>query len=148
MSADGVIKVADFGLSEDVYMKNYFRISKDSSSVGMEVKLPIKWMAPESIHDGLFSEKTDVVCMTIAYTTELLQYTHTHTSQWSYGVLCWEVFTLGKSPYPGMSSKEVVDLIDSGERMDPPKNLACTKDTYVCNLHYHSRFICNTTDLH
>ena len=71
MSADGVIKVADFGLSEDVYMKNYFRMTKDSSA-GKEVKLPIKWMALESIHDGLFSEKTDVVCMTSVYTTELL----------------------------------------------------------------------------
>ena len=71
MSADGVIKVADFGLSEDVYTKNYFRMTEDSSS-GKEVKLPIKWMALESIHDGLFSEKTDVVCITYVYTTELL----------------------------------------------------------------------------
>ena len=71
MSADGVIKVADFGLSEDVYMNNYFRMTEDSSA-GKEVKLPIKWMALESIHDGLFSEKTDVVCITYVYTTELL----------------------------------------------------------------------------
>ena len=51
-----VIRVSDFGLSEDVYAKNYFRQGKDSS-----VKLPVKWMAPESLQDGIFSEKTDVV---------------------------------------------------------------------------------------
>ena len=62
MSVDGVIKVADFGLSEDVYAKNYFRLNVDDSSQKAQVKLPIKWMALESIHDGLFSEKTDVVC--------------------------------------------------------------------------------------
>ena len=52
-----VIKIADFGLSEDVYLKNYFRQNDDNQSI----KLPIKWMAPESLNDGVFSEKTDVV---------------------------------------------------------------------------------------
>ena len=52
-----VIKIADFGLSEDIYAKNYFRQSGSDKSV----KLPVKWMAPESLSDGVFSEKTDVV---------------------------------------------------------------------------------------
>ena len=52
-----VIKITDFGLSEDVYAKNYFR----QGSSGEVVKLPVKWMAPESLTDGLFSEKSDVV---------------------------------------------------------------------------------------
>jgi len=52
-----LIKIADFGLSEDVYAKNYFR---QGSSDEM-VKLPVKWMAPESLTDGHFSEKSDVV---------------------------------------------------------------------------------------
>ena len=52
-----VIKIADFGLSEDVYSKNYFRQSGSDKSV----KLPVKWMAPESLSDGVFSEKSDVV---------------------------------------------------------------------------------------
>ena len=51
-----VIKVADFGLTEDIYSRSYFRQSKDA-----KVKLPIKWMAPESLHDGVFTEQTDVV---------------------------------------------------------------------------------------
>ena len=51
-----MIKVADFGLSENMENKEYFRQTK-----GEVIKLPLKWLAPESIDDGVFSEKTDVV---------------------------------------------------------------------------------------
>ena len=53
-----MIKITDFGLSEDVFVKNYFR----QGAVEGSVKLPVKWMAPESLSDGHFSEKSDVVC--------------------------------------------------------------------------------------
>ena len=52
-----MIKIADFGLSEDIYSKTYFRQKSHTS-----VKLPVKWMALESLQEGVFSEKTDVVC--------------------------------------------------------------------------------------
>ena len=67
---EGIIKVADFGLSEDVYASNYFKQLKGSSESSSCVKLPVKWMALESLHDGLFSEKSDVVSWknTIQYT--------------------------------------------------------------------------------
>ena len=52
-----VIKVADFGFSENMYTRAYVRTVVDGG-----VKLPVKWMAPESLLDGVFSEKTDVVC--------------------------------------------------------------------------------------
>ena len=52
----GVIKVADFGLTEDMYDANYYRQEK-----GTEGKVPIRWMAPESIEDNIYNEKTDVV---------------------------------------------------------------------------------------
>ena len=52
-----MIKVSDFGLTEDVYARNYFRQGREDGVV----KLPVKWMSPESLHDGVFTEKTDVV---------------------------------------------------------------------------------------
>ena len=51
-----VLKVADFGLSENTYAKSYVRQEQTAG-----VKLPVKWMAYESLTNGIFSEKTDVV---------------------------------------------------------------------------------------
>ena len=57
-----MLKVADFGLSEDIYARNYFRQTALQDSEGeTPVKLPVRWMAVESLHDGIFTEKTDVV---------------------------------------------------------------------------------------
>ena len=60
MGASGVTRVADFGLSEDIYTRNYYRQSKSDTTV----KLPVRWMPPESIADGIFTEKSDVVSAT------------------------------------------------------------------------------------
>ena len=57
IDAHFLIKITDFGLSEDVFVRNYFR----QGSAGEVVKLPVKWMAPESLSDGHFSEISDVV---------------------------------------------------------------------------------------
>ncbi|XP_019859517.1 PREDICTED: muscle, skeletal receptor tyrosine-protein kinase-like [Amphimedon queenslandica] len=112
---NGIIKVADFGLSEDIYACNYFRQLKnsDNNSGSSTVKLPVKWMALESLHDGLFSEKSDV---------------------WSYGVLCWEVFSLGKAPYPGLDPIGVVELLDTGGRLQYPHNGTCSQEIYLLML--------------
>ena len=56
-----VIKVSDFGLSEDMYARNYFKQGKLGVEGGDQVKLPVRWMAVESLNDGVFTEKTDVV---------------------------------------------------------------------------------------
>ena len=70
IDSSGVIKVADFGLSEDIYSRNYFRQGKEDA----EVQLPIKWMALESLQDGVFSETTDVVgsCLWTMFGFQLL----------------------------------------------------------------------------
>ena len=60
MDASGVIKVADFGLSVDIYTSAYYRQKKTDTAV----KLPVRWMAPESTIDGIFTEKSDVVSAT------------------------------------------------------------------------------------
>ena len=54
-----MIKVADFGLTEDMYVRKYFRCVK--SEEGNEEKVPIRWMAPESIEKDMYTERTDVV---------------------------------------------------------------------------------------
>lgn len=59
----GNVRVGDFGLAEDVYVKGYFRQGKYDV-----IKLPFKWMAPESLRDGLFSEKSDVVTIIFSCT--------------------------------------------------------------------------------
>ena len=56
---EGVIKVADFGLTEDMYALNYLK--RCSNETGKEDKVPIRWMAPESIENGIYNESTDVV---------------------------------------------------------------------------------------
>ena len=57
IDSSGVIKVADFGLAKDMYASEYFRQDKSGSNV----KLPFKWMPLESLQEGLFSQKSDVV---------------------------------------------------------------------------------------
>ena len=57
--ANGVIKVADFGLVENMYGTNYYRRSKSED----EEKVPIRWMAPESIETNIYNEATDVVSL-------------------------------------------------------------------------------------
>ena len=84
--------ICDFGMSEDVHYVDYFRQSG-------EALLPVRWMAPEAIRDGVFTTKTDV---------------------WSMGVVIWEAFEFGAMPYPGMSNGEVVKEVVKGYQMQKP----------------------------
>ena len=56
------IKIADFGLAKDIYTTEYYRVEKHTT-------LPVKWMSLESLLDGFFDEKTDVVCQRSSTTT-------------------------------------------------------------------------------
>ena len=58
VDAEGIIKVADFGLTENIYNNNYFKRIRSEDS---QEKVPIRWMAPESIESCLYTEATDVV---------------------------------------------------------------------------------------
>ncbi|XP_025101069.1 fibroblast growth factor receptor 4-like isoform X1 [Pomacea canaliculata] len=96
----GVCKITDFGLARDIHgSDNYERRSKGP--------LPIRWMAPEALIDGRHSTWSDV---------------------WSYGILVWEVVTLGASPYPGMSASQVFKFVNDGKKMEKPQH--CTDDLY------------------
>ncbi|XP_064385961.1 uncharacterized protein LOC135334617 isoform X2 [Halichondria panicea] len=102
LDSNGDVKVGDFGLAEDTYAQGYFRQSEAEG-----VKLPYKWMAMESLNDAIFNEKTDV---------------------WSYGVTVWEVFSSGRTPYPGVDPMSLVALLRDGKRLEPPQNIACSTE--------------------
>ncbi|ROT74666.1 putative flocculation protein FLO11 isoform X2 [Penaeus vannamei] len=97
-----VCKIADFGLARSV---------KDLGSDIYEQKsrgaLPIRWMAPESLYMNIFTHKSDV---------------------WSFGILCWEIVTLGSTPYPGMTAREVMRRVREGYRLDRPEH--CRPELY------------------
>uniref|UniRef100_K7FUL4 Tyrosine-protein kinase receptor n=1 Tax=Pelodiscus sinensis TaxID=13735 RepID=K7FUL4_PELSI len=89
-----VAKIGDFGMARDIYRASYYR-------KGGCAMLPIKWMPPEAFMEGIFTSKTDT---------------------WSFGVLLWEIFSLGYMPYPSKSNQEVLEFVTNGGRMNPPKN--------------------------
>ena len=72
-----------------------------------QTALPIRWMSPESLFRGIFSFKTDV---------------------WSFGILVWEIVTLGSTPYPGMSASQVAKSVQVGKVMNCPNH--CHEDIY------------------
>ncbi|GFN76224.1 hepatocyte growth factor receptor [Plakobranchus ocellatus] len=84
-------KVADFGLCRDIYEKGYY--SSDNRK-----KLPIRWMAVESIEQGAYSTKSDV---------------------WSFGVVLWEMSCRGVTPYPGVDGWDVINYLRR-RRLAPP----------------------------
>ncbi|XP_074547299.1 tyrosine-protein kinase SYK isoform X1 [Halichoeres trimaculatus] len=94
-------KISDFGLSKVVAEdQNYYKAKGHG-------KWPVKWYAPECINYFKFSSKSDV---------------------WSFGVLMWEAYSYGQKPYKGMKGNDVLQMIESGQRMDPPVN--CPSEMY------------------
>jgi serine/threonine protein kinase len=87
-----VVKLSDVGLSRTLASSDYYR--KTSNNL-----VPVKWMAPESILERMYTSASDV---------------------WSFGILCWEVFSLGEVPYPRRTAEEVLLLLKRGERMPKP----------------------------
>lgn len=81
-------------LSRDVYQYNMYR----KKGAG---KLPIKWLAIESLTHQVYTSHSDV---------------------WSYGILLYEILTLGSEPYPSIATNDMVRLLNTGYRMERPTN--------------------------
>ncbi|XP_059992576.1 fibroblast growth factor receptor 1 isoform X6 [Lagenorhynchus albirostris] len=101
VTEDNVMKIADFGLARDIHHIDYYKKTTNG-------RLPVKWMAPEALFDRIYTHQSDV---------------------WSFGVLLWEIFTLGGSPYPGVPVEELFKLLKEGHRMDKPSS--CTNELYM-----------------
>ncbi|XP_026332711.1 focal adhesion kinase 1 isoform X5 [Hyposmocoma kahamanoa] len=91
VSNPNCVKLADFGLSKMVEDKSYYKASRG--------KLPIKWMAPESINFRRFTSASDV---------------------WMFGVCMWEILMLGVKPFSGVKNNDVIGKLENGERLALP----------------------------
>ncbi|XP_078373558.1 uncharacterized protein LOC144657125 [Oculina patagonica] len=100
---DKHVKIADFGLMRHT--------DGDIYEVKRQKKLPIKWMAPEAIKDSIYTTQSDV---------------------WSYGILLWEMSTMGGTPYPGINNKELRHLLYTGYRLERPDS--CSQELYSLML--------------
>ncbi|XP_052130405.1 BDNF/NT-3 growth factors receptor-like [Frankliniella occidentalis] len=91
------VKIADFGMSRDVYTCDYYKM-------GGSRALPVRWMSPEALLYGRFTLESDV---------------------WSFGVVLWEVFTRGKLPYYGHTNDEALKLVLQGVLLQLPDSSEC-----------------------
>lgn len=87
-------KVADFGLSRSIRESETDVYQQKSKGA-----LPVRWMAPECLYLQVFTSKSDV---------------------WAFGILLWEIVTLGSTPYPGLSAQEVIHAVRDGRVMAQP----------------------------
>ncbi|XP_076810797.1 hepatocyte growth factor receptor-like [Clavelina lepadiformis] len=99
------VKVADFGLARDVYEKDYYKPKSRA------VRMPVKWMALESLLQQKFTTKTDV---------------------WSFGILLWELLTRGVTPYPDVDPFDLSKYLMDGRRLRQPE--FCPTDLFQLML--------------
>ncbi|KAG8455051.1 hypothetical protein GDO86_001317 [Hymenochirus boettgeri] len=95
-----VVKIADFGLSRNIYSADYYKANENDA-------IPIRWMPPESIFYNRYTSESDV---------------------WAYGVVLWEIFSYGMQPYYGMAHEEVIYYVRDGNILSCPEN--CPLELY------------------
>ncbi|XP_077672610.1 muscle, skeletal receptor tyrosine-protein kinase isoform X3 [Eretmochelys imbricata] len=95
-----VVKIADFGLSRNIYSADYYKANENDA-------IPIRWMPPESIFYNRYTTESDV---------------------WAYGVVLWEIFSYGMQPYYGMAHEEVIYYVRDGNVLSCPDD--CPLELY------------------
>ncbi|XP_048119536.1 tyrosine-protein kinase Fes/Fps isoform X1 [Alosa alosa] len=96
-----VVKISDFGMSREEEDGVY------SAAGGMK-QIPVKWTAPEALNYGRYTSESDM---------------------WSFGVLLWETFSRGITPYTNMSNQQTRDEVERGFRLPAPSN--CPAEVYA-----------------
>ncbi|ODN06563.1 Fibroblast growth factor receptor 1 [Orchesella cincta] len=100
VSTHKIVKIADFGMTR--FANDYYRKKSDG-------RVPVKWMAPETLFYRMYT---------------------THSDVWSYGILLWEIVTLGGTPYPSMPDvSKLLEFLKEGRRMGQPPN--CPTELYL-----------------
>ncbi|XP_063002373.1 insulin receptor-related protein [Elgaria multicarinata webbii] len=94
VSEDFTVKIGDFGMTRDIYETDYYR-------KGGKGLLPVRWMSPEALKDGIFS---------------------THSDIWSFGVVLWEIGTLAEQPYQGLSNEQVLHFVMDNGVLEKPEH--------------------------
>ncbi|XP_051784281.1 muscle, skeletal receptor tyrosine-protein kinase [Erpetoichthys calabaricus] len=100
VSENLVVKIADFGLSRNIYSADYYKANENDA-------IPIRWMPPESIFYNRYTTESDV---------------------WAYGVVLWEIFSFGLQPYYGMAHEEVIYYVRDGNILSCPEH--CPLELY------------------
>jgi serine/threonine protein kinase len=109
-----IVKIADFGFAQMLNANDKLELSQDESN-----KFPVKWTAPE--------------VFTVDPNTGLRAYT-IKSDVWSFGILLYELITLGANPYPGMTHPQVIyEVKENSYRMPKPQGL-CTDPYYAMML--------------
>ncbi|CAB0008622.1 unnamed protein product [Nesidiocoris tenuis] len=107
------VKITDFGLAK------LLDINEDEYKAEGG-KMPIKWLAPECIQMRTFTHKSDVWAFVASLTDFFLRLP---------GVTVWELLTYGGRPYENVPAREVLELLEKGERLPQPN--ICTIDVYM-----------------
>nr|XP_006813611.1 PREDICTED: proto-oncogene tyrosine-protein kinase receptor Ret-like [Saccoglossus kowalevskii] len=121
------VKIGDFGLTRYIYDDKIYHNKKGG-------KLPIKWMSVEAIFDQVFTTQSDILINGNSALEKpgLYLILFDFCCSWSFGVVLFELVTLGGCPYPGISNQDVVNLLKRGYRMEKPDN--CSDNLYEIML--------------
>lgn len=97
-----VVKISNLGFSWKGPNSDYFSLGSTERA-----GYPVRWLPPETLQYGVFEEDTDI---------------------WSFGVVLWEIYSSGLTPYYGMNDDEVISLVNGGDILPCPKE--CPKEMY------------------
>ncbi|XP_048456819.1 protein-tyrosine kinase 2-beta isoform X3 [Rhincodon typus] len=127
VAAHNCVKLGDFGLSRYIEEDNYYKASV--------TRMPIKWMAPESINFRRFTSSSDV---------------------WMFGVCMWEILSFGKQPFFWLENRDVIGILERGDRLPKPEMCPPTLYTLMTRCWTYeprerprfSEIVCQLSDIH